>query len=162
MAATRLLMLRATQSIAMCRRLYSEMVEEGSTQVKSNMKIPKIYTKTGDKGFSSTYTGERRPKDNMVFEALGATDELNSAIGLAKEFSLDANHVFVSELEKIQCILQDIGSNIATPLSCARESHKVRTSFSSEPVQELEEWIDKYTIQLPPLTSFILPDAPLP
>ncbi|CAJ0940973.1 unnamed protein product [Ranitomeya imitator] len=122
-------------------------------------KIPKIYTKTGDKGFSSTYTGERRPKDNLVFEALGTTDELTSALGLAKEFCLDANLQCIAELEKIQCMLQDIGSNIATPISSARESHKVHTAFNEEPIRELEQWIDKYTDQLPPLTSFILPSG---
>lgn len=122
-------------------------------------KFPKIYTKTGDKGFSSTYTGERRPKDNLVFEALGTTDELTSAIGLAREFCLDANLQCVSELEKIQCMLQDIGSNIASPLSSARESHKVKTSFNEDPIRELEQWIDMYTVQLPPLTSFILPSG---
>ncbi|KAM4051692.1 corrinoid adenosyltransferase MMAB isoform 2-T3 [Anomaloglossus baeobatrachus] len=122
-------------------------------------KIPKIYTKTGDKGFSSTYTGERRPKDNLVFDALGTTDELTSAIGLAKEFCLDANLQCITELEKIQCMLQDIGSNIATPVSSARESHKVNTSFNEDPIRELEQWIDNYTVQLPPLTSFILPSG---
>ncbi|XP_040272525.1 corrinoid adenosyltransferase [Bufo bufo] len=130
-----------------------------STPENKTEKIPKIYTKTGDKGFSSTYTGERRPKDNIVFEALGTTDELTSAIGLAREFCVDANLQCVAELEKIQCMLQDIGSNIATPLSSARESHKVNTSFNEDPIQELEQWIDKYTVQLPPLTSFILPSG---
>ncbi|XP_031611375.1 corrinoid adenosyltransferase isoform X1 [Oreochromis aureus] len=120
-------------------------------------RVPKIYTKTGDKGFSSTFTGERRPKEDHIFEALGNTDELSSAIGLAREFCLDKGHTFTHQLDKIQCVLQDVGSNIATPRSSARESHIKRTKFIAQPIVDLETWIDEFTEELPPLTSFILP-----
>ncbi|XP_015980510.2 corrinoid adenosyltransferase isoform X1 [Rousettus aegyptiacus] len=136
-------------------------VEDGDRSQPSSKtpKIPKIYTKTGDKGFSSTFTGERRPKDDQVFEALGTTDELSSAIGFAMELAMEKGHSFVEELEKIQCLLQDIGSALATPRSSAREAHLRHTAFEAGPIQELEQWIDKYSSQLPPLTAFILPSG---
>ncbi|XP_056148870.1 corrinoid adenosyltransferase isoform X2 [Lampris incognitus] len=122
-------------------------------------RVPKIYTKTGDKGFSSTFTGERRPKEDHVFEALGTTDELSSAIGLAREFCIDKGHSFTHQLDKIQCVLQDVGSNIATPRSSARESHIKKTKFGTQPVADLENWIDEFTEELPALANFILPSG---
>ncbi|XP_055970466.1 corrinoid adenosyltransferase MMAB isoform X1 [Sorex fumeus] len=122
-------------------------------------KAPKIYTKTGDKGFSSTFTGERRPKDDQVFEALGTTDELSSAIGVAMEIVTERGHPFADELQKIQCSLQDVGSALATPRSSAREAHLKRSAFEAGRIQELEQWIDAYTRQLPALTAFILPSG---
>jgi cob(I)alamin adenosyltransferase len=51
----------------------------------------KIYTKTGDGGESSLYNGERLPKDCDFFCALGDVDELNSAIGVARQYCLESN-----------------------------------------------------------------------
>ncbi len=76
---------------------------------------------------------------------------------LAREFGLDKQHSYVEQLQRVQCILQDVGSNIATPLSSAREAHLRLTEFDSMHVIELEEWIDDYTSRLSPLENFILP-----
>ncbi|XP_029296618.1 corrinoid adenosyltransferase MMAB [Cottoperca gobio] len=135
------------------------LCSDRSYATEGDNRVPKIYTKTGDKGFSSTFTGERRPKEDHIFEALGNADELSSAIGLAREFCLDKGHTFTYQLDKIQCILQDVGSNIATPQSSARESHIKRTKFTAQPIADLETWIDAFTEELPPLTNFILPSG---
>ncbi|KAL6114239.1 mmab [Pungitius sinensis] len=140
-------------------RTRNALVSSRSYATDGDERVPKIYTKTGDKGFSSTFTGERRPKEDHIFEALGNTDELSSAIGLAREFCLDKGHTFTYQLDKIQCILQDVGSNIATPLSSARESHIKKTKFTAQPIADLENWIDTFTAELPPLTNFILPSG---
>ncbi|KAK3758235.1 hypothetical protein RRG08_061082 [Elysia crispata] len=119
----------------------------------------KIYTKTGDKGTSATYTGERRPKDDAIFEALGTTDELSSSLGLAAEFCREAGHPLEDRIQLIQCVLQDAGSVIATPASSAREAHKRNVVFNDQFVNDLETWIDEMTAELPPLKNFILPSG---
>ncbi|KAH7958322.1 hypothetical protein HPB49_000830 [Dermacentor silvarum] len=113
-----------------------------------NSRQTKIYTRTGDKGTSATYTGQRRRKDDAVFEALGATDELNSHIGYVRS---------VLHHPEVQCLLQDLQASIATPNSSASEGQKVKTDFPAEHIKELEQWIDSHSENLPPLKNFILP-----
>lgn len=126
-------------------------------KIKPVAKVPKIYTKTGDKGTSALFSGERRPKDDLVFDALGTTDELSSHIGLAIALAEDSKHPYIAQLVRVQCILQDIGSCIATPASSSRDSHLRKVKFSARHTVELEEWIDEYSATLPALENFILP-----
>jgi len=48
---------------------------------------PKIYTKTGDKGTSSLFSGERTSKSSTYFAALGDVDELNGMLGVVREYA---------------------------------------------------------------------------
>jgi cob(I)alamin adenosyltransferase len=124
----------------------------------SNGNRIKIYTKTGDKGVSSNFAGQRLPKDDAIFEALGANDELSSIIGFAREYCTPGT-TLPTRLQEIQCILQDIGSHIATPRNTATPTKLSQTEFKSDHVDALEKWIDELDQTLPELTNFILPSG---
>lgn len=65
-----------------------------------------------------------------------------------------------SKLIKIQCILLDIGSFIATPKTRANEKQLERLSkFDTNLTKEVEKWIDTYETELPVLRNFILPSG---
>jgi cob(I)alamin adenosyltransferase len=58
-----------------------------------------IATRTGDDGTTSLLYGQRVPKDHPQIEAVGALDELNTAIGAAKaQLALSAREVEVRAL----------------------------------------------------------------
>lgn len=123
----------------------------------------KIYTKTGDDGSSSLYNGERRQKTDIVFIALGDVDELNSLLGIVREFmptvpGRDEWSGLNKELEIIQSRLLDIGSCIATPDSSST-SKLQRVLFSEDHISQVEKWIDSHASGLPVLTQFILPSG---
>ncbi|KAI9505295.1 Adenosylcobalamin biosynthesis, ATP:cob(I)alamin adenosyltransferase-like protein [Coemansia spiralis] len=136
-------------------------------EVKSYPATIKVYTRTGDKGTSSLFTGERRGKDDAVFEALGTTDELSSTLGLAiAHLQTQQNEKvdqLVSRLEIIQCLLQDVGSNVATPLKSNSQAKIKRTRFDADGhhCKSLELWIDEMSPDLPVHRSFILPSGGL-
>ncbi len=118
----------------------------------------KIYTKTGDKGTSQLFSGERRDKDDEVFQALGAVDECNAMIGLACEYSGDLSELS-AQLEEIMSRMFDVGASVATPLDSSSKAKLGRAHFDASHTPRLERWIDAMDEQLPPLTTFILPSG---
>ena len=79
-----------------------------------------------------------------MFAALGAVDELSCQLGLAKELATAgqaAEQDWTEQLVRVQCILQDIGSCVATPASSAREAHLAAVGLTDRHSKELEEWI---------------------
>lgn len=118
-----------------------------------------IYTRTGDKGMTSLFSGERVPKDNPFIDAIGTVDEGNSAIGLALSL-LPQEENFKStrsQLELIQHALFDVGAALATPRTCHETKKLEKTRFDHEAIELLEKWIDAMDVQLPVLKKFILP-----
>jgi len=112
----------------------------------------RIYTKTGDKGDTSLFGGQRVPKDALRIEAYGTVDELNSVLGLVRADNADAEIDGI--LADVQDQLFDLGADLATPRSAEKKPIKrieVRTA------QQLEKVIDAIEPSLKPLRSFILP-----
>jgi cob(I)alamin adenosyltransferase len=110
----------------------------------------KLYTKTGDKGQTSIIGGEQRSKASDRVEAYGTIDELNSMIGYIIS-QMQTYREIKKELEEIQQILFDCGTDLATPTS----AKGYRTDQLS--TEWLEKKIDKYAEVPPALTEFILP-----
>ncbi|EDQ86859.1 uncharacterized protein MONBRDRAFT_38259 [Monosiga brevicollis MX1] len=120
----------------------------------------KIYTRTGDAGTSALLTGERRPKYDPCFEAVGTVDELSSALGvtMASIRSEQALQDINEQLQRIQCILQDVSSCLVTPDDDATPEHLRKAVALDEAfVTELEALIDAHEEELAPLKNFILP-----
>lgn len=119
--------------------------------------MTKIYTKTGDKGETSLFTGKRVPKNDPYIDALGTVDECNSAIGASLAFLPKSAAEVRDQLTAIQHALFDLGAALATPRTSASQSKIAKTRFDHEGVELLEKWIDSWEQELPPLKTFILP-----
>jgi cob(I)alamin adenosyltransferase len=110
----------------------------------------RIVTRTGDDGTSALATGERRPKSDPRFAAIGTIDELNAHVGLAR---LEAREVD-EHLARIQNDLFDLGADLAVPDS---QRTRERLRMSAAQVARLEAEVEALNRGLPELTSFILP-----
>jgi cob(I)alamin adenosyltransferase len=116
------------------------------------VKLDKIYTKGGDKGYTSLGDGTRVSKDHLRIRVIGVVDEVNAYIGLVR---LHTNQDLQEILSDIQHDLFDLGADLCIPV---RENpKKVPLRLQLQQVERLENIIDTFNSQLKPLTSFILP-----
>ena len=110
----------------------------------------KIYTRTGDEGSTSLFSGERVSKTNLRIEACGALDELNCVIGTARAASPAAPAE--ASLATIQNYLFSLGADLATS-----GKKPVAPRIKPGHIAWLETEIDGMVAELPPLRHFILP-----
>lgn len=112
----------------------------------------KIYTKTGDKGYTSLIGGTRVPKHHLRIESYGTVDELNSYIGLIRDQDIDAHDKQI--LKEIQDRLFTIGSSLA---SDPERSKMIIPDLHEADIELLEKEMDAMNEKLPELRHFILP-----
>lgn len=108
-----------------------------------------IYTKKGDKGETSLFDPKKKEplrlsKDSLQIEAIGALDELNSFLGIAKSQLTDKN------LVKVIVTLQ---KDLFTTASILAGSN---LPFAAAKVTRLEKAIDSWANKLPEVKNFII------
>ena len=112
----------------------------------------KIYTKTGDTGYTSLIGGTRVPKHHLRIESYGTVDELNSHIGLIRDQPIHPHHQAV--LKEIQDRLFTIGSSLAAD---PERSRMAIPDLTTSDIELLEREMDVMNDTLPELKHFILP-----
>lgn len=109
-------------------------------------RLSKIYTRTGDDGSTGLGDGARVSKDSARVTAYGTVDEANSAIGIV--LACDVSEPIRNVLVAVQHQLFDLGGELCIPGHAA--------IFDAD-IQALEDTLDRFNADLPPLKDFILP-----
>ena len=110
----------------------------------------KIYTKTGDGGNTGLQGDFRIAKSHPRIMAYGTVDEANATIGVVLTNTLDDDITEI--LNQIQNDLFVLGSDLSN-----QNLNDLKNRISIKNVETLEEAIDKFESELPPITNFILP-----
>lgn len=117
----------------------------------------KIYTKTGDKGQTGLFGGQRVSKDSPRVEAYGAVDESNAVLGIVLTL-LDEGDALRDPLTRVQGDLFVVGADLATPQTEGGAPAAGRVPrIQAEDVTRLEGWIDAADEELEAMRTFILP-----
>jgi len=114
------------------------------------VRLTRIYTRGGDAGETSLGDGSRVPKLDTRIGAYGATDELNSLLGVV--LAGDCPSTIRETLERIQNELFDVGADLCVPFAVDG-----RLRVTQEMIDRLEALCDSFNEPLPELNSFVLP-----
>jgi len=114
------------------------------------VKLTRIYTRGGDGGDTSLGDGTRVAKHDPRVDAIGAVDEANAAIGIARLHLAGETDAM---LRRTQNDLFDLGADLCLPEGRREPALRVRAAQ----VARLEQEIDAINAKLAPLTSFVLP-----
>jgi cob(I)alamin adenosyltransferase len=109
----------------------------------------KLYTRKGDGGATSLFSGRRAEKFDPRVGAVGDLDELSASVGLARLAYPSANDL----LRSVQRALYTISAIVSA------EDRPTEMTLSDAEVIALEDEIDRISERLPELREFIYPGA---
>ncbi len=115
--------------------------------------MAKLYTKSGDDGFTSCGFGKRVKKSTEIIELYGSLDELSCYLAYAAEALLVSKleaELLLKTIYRVQRELFELGSFL---------SSEGKSNFSFYYVAQLENEIDIISTKLPVLESFALPSG---
>ncbi len=115
----------------------------------------KVYTKTGDAGYSRLSADLRLSKGDIRFDALGALDELNSLLGWCR-CEPGCLQPLQQDLSWIQDRIMTLAAQFAALVANQPASPSLHAICSAD-VARLEAAIDKVYEQMPMPMSFIVP-----
>lgn len=108
-------------------------------------RLSRITTRQGDGGETGLGDGARLSKAHARIEALGAVDELNSALGM---LAAQVNAPWQDKVRQVQNDLFDLGGELAVP---------GMTLLPERALARLDGWVEEDNVVLAPLKEFILP-----
>lgn len=111
-----------------------------------------IYTRTGDAGSTSLFTGQRVSKTHPRVEAYGTLDELNAVLSLCVCAVAEEKHRTL--LEALQQHIFWFSAELA---SDSEQPSPGQRYISSEEIALLEQTIDREMACVPALHQFVLP-----
>ena len=112
------------------------------------MRLTKITTRNGDQGKTKLAQGDSVYKNELIINAIGDIDELNSVLGVCISSCNDEN--IINEIKNIQNDLFNIGGEISLNDSSKNLLKDDSLSFLDNRIKELNA-------SLEPLEEFILP-----
>jgi cob(I)alamin adenosyltransferase len=113
--------------------------------------MTRFYTKTGDDGYTGFLGKGRTPKYNHRIETIGAIDEANAAIALARTWCLSPKSSTI-----LQQVQKDLYNLMAEVSASPENAHQFR-KINAERVSWLEFQTDQISLEVDLPDDFIIP-----
>ena len=121
-------------------------------------RIPRLYTRTGDRGTTGLAGGHRLDKDSTRIRAYGTYDELGAHLGLAGALLPET----LGEIRSVVRRLQDEVFVAQAELAAAPAGPPPKHRIDASHTERLERDIDRFDAAHPATRSFVVPGGSTP